>query len=563
MCGIFAYISDTIDNDDEDLMRVSQEGSNRGPESSTYKTLDNKVFFGFHRLAINGVDDVSNQPMTHKHLTLICNGEIYNHNVLSRYYTMKTNSDCEVILHLYEQYGVEAFRLLDGEFACILYDGLKQQVIVARDPYGVRPLYQAETDHGWMFSSVLKGMMSHQVKKSTLQQVKPGTYTVYQSNTNGFHKKLTYAYHRIRDVTQLYLTKEEYMLCAYNLLELAVIKRISSSDRPICCLLSGGIDSSIVCAMATNYYHRHAKTMHTFSIGLEGSQDLYHASLVAKHIRSIHHEVICTKEEFLYALPKVIAEVESYDTTTIRASVGNWLIGEHIQRETDFKVVLNGDGADELMGGYVYCNQAPSESAFQEECYRLLEHIHFFDVLRSDRCIASHGLEPRTPYLDKDFTQFYLSIPIEYRKTMTEKEFIRETIERYNPELLPSKVLWRRKEAFSDGVSGSKPWYEIIQEGLTHYVPETTDRLTQEQSYYKDTFMRKYPDCLHLIPFYWMPRFVYSIDPSAKLIGNKRHAVYTYFSVWKQYLLGLGYDIMDKMNPMRFSMFPKSLYMYE
>jgi len=563
MCGIFAYINDDIDPDNEHLMNLSSQSSNRGPECSTYRCLENKVYFGFHRLAINGLEDASNQPITHNHLTLICNGEIYNHNVLSQHYTMKTNSDCEVILHLYEQYGVDSFRLLDGEFAFILYDSLKQEVLVVRDPYGVRPLYQGETDNGWMFSSVLKGMMSNMVIKSTLQQVKPGSYTVYRYKNNGFYKELSYAYHCIRDVVQLYLTKEDYMRCAYTLLESAVIKRISLSDRPVCCLLSGGLDSSIVCAFASNYYRSHGKQLHTFSIGLEGSSDLYNAALVAEHIHSIHHEVVCTEAEFLYALPKVMIDVESYDTTTIRASVGNWLIGEHIKDNTEFKVVLNGDGADELMGGYLYFNYAPSGPAFQEECYRLLEHIHYFDVLRSDRCIASHGLEPRTPYLDKDFTQFYLSIPVEYRKTVNEKEFIRETIARYNPELLPSKVLWRRKEAFSDGVSGSKPWYEIIQDGLTHYVPRTTERLTHEQSYYKDTFMSKYPDCLHLIPYYWMPRFVYSSDPSAKLIGNKRHAFYNYVSVWKHYLLGLGYDIIAKMNPMSFMMFPKSLYMYE
>lgn len=563
MCGIFAYISDNIESDDENVMSLtnemmclSKEGSKRGPECSTYQYLDNRVHFWFHRLAINGMDEVSNQPMTHKHLTLICNGEIYNHKALSQNYTMTTNSDCEVILHLYEQYGADSFHLLDGEFAFILYDSLKQELIVVRDPYGVRPLYQAETTHGWMFSSVLKCMMSNTVMKPTLQQVQPGTYSVYRYKNNelnnGFYKELTYKYHCIRDVMQLYLTKEEYMSCAYNLLERAIIKRVSSSDRPVCCLLSGGLDSSIVCAIATNYYRSHGKQMHTFSIGLKGSDDLYNASLVAKHINSIHHEIVCTEEEFLYALPKVIDDVESYDTTTIRASVGNWCIGEHIKNETDFKVVLNGDGADELMGGYLYFNYAPSVSEFQDECYRLLENIHYFDVMRSDRCISSHGLEPRTPFLDKDFTQFYLSIPVEYRKTDTEKGFIRETIERHNPELLPFKVLWRRKEAFSDGVSGSKPWYEIIQSQLTDYIPVTTERLTHEQAYYKDTFTRKYPDCLHLIPYYWMPQFVFSSDPSAKLIGNKRHAVYTYFSIWKQYLVGWGQSIMDKMNPMSY-----------
>jgi|AntAceMinimDraft_1070359.scaffolds.fasta_scaffold31033_2 asparagine synthase (glutamine-hydrolysing) len=537
MCGIFAYLNDIIEEGQIDY----NAGSKRGPETTTFKKIDNKVYFAFHRLAINGLNDESNQPIEYKHLTLICNGEIYNYKQLSKSYNLKTQSDCEVILHLYEQFGTNAFHLLDGEFSFILYDSLKKEVVVVRDPYGVRPLYENNTSKGYIFSSVLESMM---LDSYTITQVKPGTYSLYRHNGSTFEKYCTHHYYNIRDTYQLKYSLEEYRKQSYNLFENAVLKRIMNSERPICGLLSGGLDSSLVCAIAARYYKSKNQSFHTFSIGMEKSEDVHYASIVAKHIGSVHHEVLYSQHEFIQSIPNVIKDIESYDTTTVRASVGNWLIGKYIKENTDFKVVLNGDGADELMGGYLYFNHCNTTDEFQEECFRLLEHIHYFDVLRSDRSISSHGLEPRTPYLDKDFTKFYLSIPVQFRKTLTEKEFFRKTIQTYEPELLPSCVLWREKEAFSDGVSSSSnSWYKIIQEQMKDY--KSTYPLTQEQSYYLDTYQSFYPNCQHLIPYYWMPSFVYCYDPSARTLHN-RNIVYEYFYSLKHFLSGICMNIGRK-----------------
>ena len=536
MCGIFAYLDDSMN--EEQLKTIYMSGYKRGPENSSFQKIDNNVYFGFHRLAINGLNNESNQPIQYKHLSLICNGEIYNYKHLSHYYKLNTQSDCEIILHLYEQFGLDSFNLLDGEFSFILYDKLKKEIIVVRDPYGVRPLYENTTSNGYIFSSVLESTL---LETNNVSQVNPGSYNIYKFNGDNFYKYLTYYYYNIRETYDLNLSKEEYMKNIYTLFQEAVIKRISTSDREVCCLLSGGLDSSLVCAIASKYYRDNGKELNTFSIGLKDSEDLYHASIVAKHIKSVHHEIICDEDEFMNCIPNVIKDIESYDTTTVRASVGNWLIGKYIKENTNFKVVLNGDGADELMGGYLYFNFCEKNESFNEECFRLLENIQYFDILRSDRCIASHGLEPRTPYLDKEFTKFYLSIPVEYRKKFVEKEFIRTTFETYDPTILPSKILWRQKEAFSDGVSSlNNSWFKIIQERLKNYHPVNYENLTKEQCYYKDLFNSYYPKCTHLIPYYWMPRFTYSDDPSARTFGSyNRNIIYKYFYMLKHFFTGV------------------------
>jgi len=291
---------------------------------------------------------------------------------------------------------------------------------------------------------------------------------------------------------------------------------------------------------------------------LAGSVDLEYAKIVAEHLGTKHTEIILTEQEFLDAIPDVIKCIESYDTTTVRASIGNWLLGKYISEHSDAKVIFNGDGSDELLGGYLYMQKAPDMIEFDKECRRLLKDIYMFDVLRSDKSISSHGLEPRTPFLDRTWVQFYLSIPLELRyhpkhKNM-EKYLLRTAFssEFYTnsdgTELLPYSVLWRRKEAFSDGVSqNERSLYQIIQEftdkkigeeypellggkelgldleklvnkipeldGLTHLLPKTS-----EQLYYRKIFEEHYKGLGDVLPYFWMPKYVNANDASARTL---------------------------------------------
>jgi asparagine synthase (glutamine-hydrolysing) len=231
-----------------------------------------------------------------------------------------------------------------------------------------------------------------------------------------------------------------------------------------------------------------------------GSPDLKYARKVADWIGSSHTSIVVSAEDFREAVPRVIRDIESYDITTVRASVGNWLVGKYIKEHTDCKVVLNGDGSDEIGGGYLYMRNAPTDAHFDAETLRLLGEIHIFDVLRSDRCMAAHGLEARTPFLDKQVVQTWLSIPTELRtsRSRIEKAVLREAFEL--TELLPPDVLWRRKEAFSDGVNGStEKWYAR----------------PDEAEYYKSIFTAEYSNATKVIPHMWMPKWVDTTDPSA------------------------------------------------
>jgi asparagine synthase (glutamine-hydrolysing) len=255
-----------------------------------------------------------------------------------------------------------------------------------------------------------------------------------------------------------------------------VEKRCVTTERPIACLLSGGLDSSLIAALVVEYHKLHnLPVVETYSIGLEGSVDLEYARTMANYLGTKHTEIVLTEEDFLNAIPEVIKSIESYDTTSVRASIGNWLLGKYIAENSDAKVIFNGDGSDELTGGYLYMHKAPDMIEFDGECRRLLKDIHAFDVLRSDKSISSHGLEPRTPFLDRTWVQYYLSIPLHVRyhpnennceKYLLRTAFSKDYYETFEGrELLPHKVLWRKKEAFSDGVSKhTRSLYQIIQE---------------------------------------------------------------------------------------------------
>jgi len=504
MCGIFfTSIKGFPAN-------TSNSANHRGPDNTVYDIIDSNTFI-FNRLAINGKEDSSEQPFKMHNAVLMCNGEIYNHTYLWKLIgkTPSTGSDCEIILELYRKFGMEyTLKIIDGVFSIILYDRITSALYVARDPFGVRPLYQSRDD---TFSSEIKQING--MKRVT--QFTPGTYSMICNNNRV----------DVRYFTQS-IVSNPVTPNIYDSLMNSVTKRVYNTQREVGCLLSGGLDSSVISAMATMIL---GKPIKTFSIGLEGSPDIINARIVAKWIKSDHHEVIVSEQEMLDCIPTVIKVIESYDTTTVRASVGNYLIGKYISENTNCKVILNGDGADEVMGGYVYMNKSPSVLDFDKECRRLLRDIHHFDVLRSDKCISSNGLEPRTPYLDKCFVQDYLSIPVDKRFTPSqEKQLFRNVIYESNPDLLPFSILYRKKEAFSDGVSkDDRSFYKVIQESLSdrifvavlfHNIPST-----KEQYYYRIIFDNEYPGHDNILPYFWMPKYVNATDPSArsiKLVGQ-------------------------------------------
>lgn len=537
MCGIFSYIGN---NQNLDIKKIQEEflkTTNRGPDDTIMKSISNKLIFGFHRLSINDTSFKGNQPLYHpkKPYVVICNGEIYNYEELKSELNVETysGSDCEIILYLYEKhYSLDTIlNKLDGVFSFVLYDGESNIVHVARDPFGVRPLFFGhDLYHNYVFASEMKSIQQL-CNPLTIEQFKPGFYLTYSLHCDKIVKYLKY-FDIKRDVTY---EDEELILQNINLkLKRAVEKRLLS-DRPIGCLLSGGLDSSLIASITASYFKKNNKgKLKTFSIGLPGSTDLKYADMVAKHIGSEHHTVSVTEEEFLGAIPEVIQQIESYDTTTVRASVGNYLVAKYIKQNTDITVVFNGDGSDE-QSGYIYLANAPSDFDFYNECFRLLSEIHYFDVLRSDRSISSNwSLESRTPFLDKDFVNYYMNIPTEYKTykgDKIEKYMLRKAFEKDN--LLPSEVLWRRKEAFSDGCSSKeRSWHSIIKEHIDKIITDEEFEMNKnkyihnapmlkESYYYRKIYDKFYPNTEHVIPHFWLPRWCgEQIDPSARELAN-------------------------------------------
>ena len=539
MCGIFGLVLKNeydVQSDVKDKYAIKKHfkyGEKRGPEYSSIENINTQIIWGFHRLCINGLDEISNQPIKTDNCYMMCNGEIYNYKQLIEKFSlnMKTNSDCEVIVKLYEIVGPSFVNLLDGVFSFMIYDASLNRIIVGRDPYGVRPLYICHYENENIgFSSDLMPLMFDE-NISHMKQCEPGTYLIYDYKVEKYTLTLQERYFfNISYMNEYQKPVEFYMFHLVQKLKEAVRKRVDNCERDVASLLSGGLDSSLISALVCHeYFEKTGTRLKTYSIGLEGGVDLKYSKIVAKHIKSEHTTIIVSEEDFISSIENVIYDIESYDTTTVRASVGNWNVAKYIKQHSDAKVIFNGDGADELMGGYMYFHCARTNDEFHNETLRLLSDISKFDVLRSDKSISSHGLEPRTPFLDKEFTKFYISIPIEYRNHNQfgncEKYLIRKSFEIYCPELLPKEVLWRKKEAFSDGVSSQKKaWYQIIQENdiiktslsrsYEHNNPQTC-----EQEYYRNIFDKYYKGCDKLIPYFWMPKFIEGVsDASARTL---------------------------------------------
>lgn len=565
MCGIFAYLG-TFRPIDSSLENSFNKIKNRGPDGSSLvcinedKKGDNNcdsdsfnnncegsnynshIIFGFHRLAVIDLSDGANQPMTVSGNSIICNGEIFNYKKLiaDNDFKCKTGSDCEVVLHMFNKYGIEkTVRNLDAEFAFVLYDSKEGVVYAARDPFGVRPLFIGYDDEfNYYICSEIKGISDLCTK---IMRFRPGCY--WSSKTYDYVRYYNYSYPIGKD----YMSLKDYTLdeiCSglKEKLVTAVRKRLMS-DRPVGCLLSGGLDSSLITSIVSKEFKAQNKcVLNTFSIGMEGSTDLYYAKKVADYIGSKHHHIELTPTDFLRAIPEVIYNIESYDTTTVRASVGNYLVAKYIKENTDITVVYNGDGSDE-QSGYLYLRNAPDADEFQEECVSLLKNIHMFDCLRSDRSVSSRwSLESRTPFLDKDFVDYYMSIDPTLKMygkndNRIEKFLLRKAFE--EGDYLPKEVLWRRKEAFSDGCSSVKnSWHSIITDFVNEIISDedyefqrkkykTNRPQLKETLFYRKIYDHYYSYFSNVIDFYWLPKWCGGqIDPSAReLDGYKQEQV--------------------------------------
>ena len=379
------------------------------------------------------------------------------------------------------------------------------------------------------FSSEMKQINNLQTDEGKLciSQFPCSTYYKYKCINNNFYYIMSdkYAQFGLYSYTydyNLLLSENIYLDMIRNQLTSAVIKRVDNTDRTIACLLSGGLDSSLITSLVCRYCKYQVET---YSIGLKDAEDLQYARQVADFLNTKHTEIIVEEKDFLDAIKEVIQVIESYDTTSVRASVGNYLIGKYISKNSNAKVIFNGDGSDELTGGYLYMQHAPNALSFDHECRRLLKNICYFDVLRSDRCISSHGLEPRTPFLDRKWVEMYLNIPVTYRfkPNKCEKYLLRKAFD-CEDKYLPENILWRKKEAFSDGVSTMKrPWYQIIQDSVAKknidvHTYSHNNPTTFEQRYYREIFETYYPNQSHVIPYFWMPRYINASDCSARTL---------------------------------------------
>ena len=592
MCGIFTLLNNSKFDADV-IHREFMKGQKRGPEFSKLETSYTNTVLGFHRLAINGLNNESNQPLVINDVVLICNGEIYNYTKLYKYMNIvpRTGSDCEVIIHLYIKYGLEqTLNMLEGEYAFILFDNRDlpdcdscKQLYVARDQYGVRPLYYLKNVNTYNdndndknilygFASELKCLEyfhNNNDNQTYVNQFQPGTYSTFylnyvkneddtlkcewtleSENIPYFISVFPHSWLINNELNNDFILNLCSKISAY--LHAAVNKRCLTTERPIACLLSGGLDSSLVAGLVNNYHKTHNlyyNKLETYSIGLEGSEDLKYAKFVADYLETNHTEIIVTEDDMFNAIPEVIRAIESYDTTTVRASIGNYLLGKYISTHSEAKVIFNGDGSDELFGGYLYMNKCPDDIEFDKETRRLLKDMYMFDVLRSDKSISSHGLEPRTPFLDRSLVNYILSIPPDLRnhknypqttktsdnivvkKSSIEKYILRRSFSKNNfkdcngNQIIPDNVLWRKKEAFSDGVSGhGRSLYQILQEKIANVMNanENCDKYTccieTEKKYYKAIFDEAYPNCEHVIPYFWMPKYTNATDPSARTL---------------------------------------------
>lgn len=497
------------------------ETVSRGPDDS--RIIDTKKgLLGFHRLAIMGLTPEGMQPFSLGSSYVVCNGEIYGferlRKALSAKYTFKSDSDCEILLPMYREYGAKMFAMLDAEFALIIYDGNTGEYIAARDPIGIRPLYYGYSDDGVIvFASEAKNLVG------LCKKVMPFPPGYYWKNGEFV------CYNNISHVDSYsYDTLDMIFKNIHDKLVAGVEKRLIA-DAKVGFLLSGGLDSSLVCAIA----QKKSKTpIRTFAIGMEGDAiDLKYAKQVADYIGSDHTEVFMTKEQVLNSLDEVIHLLGTFDITTIRASMGMYLLCKWIHENTDIRVLLTGEISDELFG-YKYTDFAPSADEFQRESEKRIHELHMYDVLRADRCISVNSLEARVPFGDLDFVKYVLAIdPQKKLNTYGKGKYLLRRA--FEGEYLPHDILYREKAAFSDAVGHSMVDYlkEYAESKYTDEEFAAKCRLynhatpfTKESLLYREIFEKYYPGQSEMIVDFWMPNKSWDgcnvNDPSARVLSN-------------------------------------------
>jgi len=551
MCGIWALLSQisisTYGKYYDSFMKIKH----RGPEYSSFDLINPYVLLGFHRLAIMDLSADGHQPFHHVRedgscIYCICNGEIYDHMNLRKEYNIitKSHSDCEVIIPLYEKLGVDKMiRLLGSEFCFVIFDISKDghvKMFAGRDPIGVRPGFYGINDNSLCFSSEMKGLSDIYDKVFVFP---PGHYMIYENNQINLTQYYTYQYKEINPIPSMDQIYKEIRQRFIN----CVRKRLMA-DRPFGALLSGGLDSSLVCGVMIDiietedeFKNLRDKEIELFTIGFKsGSTDMPYAIEVVnflrkKHPKIKHHIIEIDENEALNAIDETIHVTGSWDLTTIRASTMQYLVARYIKEKTSVRILNVGELSDELFSSYLYNHYAPSAQACREDSIRLVRDVHKFDGLRTDRTMASQGLEVRLPFADIELIDYIFSLPPEYTMPQNglEKTLLRDSFKYMN--IIPENIRLRVKNAFSDAVSKKeRSWYQIIQDDLEikisdiEFIQTPKDKFkhcspfTKESYYYRKKFVEYYGESeekANTIPYFWMPKWTNeTTDPSARTL---------------------------------------------
>ncbi|MBQ9428731.1 MAG: asparagine synthase B [Clostridia bacterium] len=521
MCSVIGYCGRIPD------FAAFKEGfdqtKSRGPDDTRIvDTADGTL--GFHRLSIMGLTEEGMQPFEMNGCYAVCNGELYGfaaekEKLIAKGYSFKSDSDCEIILPMYFEYGTDMFAKLDAEFAMILYDGRTHSFIAARDPIGIRPLYYGYDKGGVIvFASEAKNLVGYCKK---VMPFPPGHY--YKDGKFTCYCDIVKVDGVCRDPLEAACKNIREKLIA------GVEKRLIS-DAKVGFLLSGGLDSSLVCAIAAR---KSGAPIKTFAIGMsKDAIDLKYARQVAEFIGADHTEVFMTPEEVIASLETVIHLLGTYDITTIRASMGMYLVCKAIHEHTDIRVLLTGEISDELFG-YKYTDFAPNAAEFQAESEKRVRELHMYDVLRADRCISVNSLEARVPFGDLDFVKYVMRLDpaMKLNTYGMGKYLLRHAFEGLG--YLPDGILWREKAAFSDAV-GHSMVDDLKAYAKSVYTDEEFERLktkytharpfTKESLLYREIFEKYYPGQSEMVVDFWMPNKNWEgcnvNDPSARVLSN-------------------------------------------